>query len=335
MKRNLTILISSVGRRAQLVECFRRAARELDIHLRIFGTDAAPELSPASHWVDRCFQVPRCSDSQFVRSTIAICESQRVNLIVPTIDHELPIYASRAKEFEMAGAKVLISSPSTIDIAFDKRRTNEWFMAHGFPTVAQQSVEQVLSSLSRWTFPVIVKPRCGSASIGVRIINDAQMLQSLKGQDELLVESIARGIEHTTNLFVNRSGQCVCAVPHQRLETRGGEVSKGITVKNYKLMELAKLVAEALPGARGPLNLQGFVDTNNEVQFTEINARFGGGFPLAAEAGANFCRWILEDAFGLPSSAGFSNWQDRLLMLRFDSAVFVRDEVSLPEKHNE
>jgi carbamoyl-phosphate synthase large subunit len=89
-------------------------------------------------------------------------------------------------------------------------------------------------------------------------------------------------------------------------------------------MELAKGVAEALPGARGPLNLQGFVDKNNEVQFTEINARFGGGFPLAAEAGANFCRWILEDMFGVPSTASFSNWRDHLLMLRFDHAVFIQ-----------
>jgi len=264
-----------------------------------------------------------------VPETIAICRNQNVNLIVPTIDHELPIYATHVQDFEIAGAKVLISSPSTIDIAFDKCRTNEWFVAQGFPTVAQRSLEQVLSNPSQWTFPVIVKPRRGSASIGVRIVNDAEMLESLKGQDGLLVESIARGVEHTTNLFVDRLGRCLCAVPHQRLETRGGEVSKGITIKNHKLMELAKSVAEALPGARGPLNLQGFVDETNEVQLTEINARFGGGFPLAAEAGANFCRWILEDMFGLPSSASFSNWRDHLLMLRFDSAVFIHEPSEL------
>ena len=98
-----------------------------------------------------------------------------------------------------------------------------------------------------------------------------------------------------------------------------------MTVKNHKLMELAKSVAEALPGAHGPLNLQGFVDKNNNVQLTEINARFGGGFPLAAEAGANFCRWTLEDLSGLPSTASFSDWKENLLMLRFDDAVFVEN----------
>jgi carbamoyl-phosphate synthase large subunit len=320
-----TILMSSVGRRAQLVECFRRAARELSISITVLGTDATPDLSPASHLVDRCFQVPRCSDPKFVPATMEICGMYNVNLIIPTIDPELPIYAAHAKEFETAGTKVLISSPSAIDIAFDKRRTNDWFAANGFPTVMQQSVTEVLDNLSQWRFPVLAKPRRGSASIGVRIVNDAETLRSLREVEGLLVESIARGVEHTTNLFVDRSGRCLCAVPHQRLETRGGEVSKGVTVKNQKLMELAKNVAEALPGARGPLNLQGFVDENEKVQFTEINARFGGGFPLAAEAGANFCLWILEDMCGLASSATFSGWRDHLLMLRYDSAIFVSE----------
>jgi carbamoyl-phosphate synthase large subunit len=272
--------------------------------------------------LDRCFKVPLCSHDDFVPKTTGICRGQNVDLIVPTIDPELPIYAAHSKEFEVQGTKILISNSATIDIAFDKFRTNQWFVSHGFPTVKQRFVQEALNSDDHWEFPVIVKPRRGSASIGVRLVNDAETLKSLKDQQGLLVESLARGVEHTTNLFVDNAGKCLCAVPHQRLETRGGEVSKGVTVKNYKLMELAKRVAEALPGARGPLNLQGFVDESNNVQLTEINARFGGGFPLAAEAGANFCRWILEEMCGLPSSATFSDWRDRLLMLRFDSAIF-------------
>jgi carbamoyl-phosphate synthase large subunit len=327
MNHKLTILISSVGRRAQLVQCFRRAAEELHLALMVLGTDAAPELSPASHLIDRCFKVPRCSHPDFLSSTIDICRDENVDLVIPTIDPELPVYAAHSKEFEVIGTKVLISGTGTIDIAFDKLRTNQWFITRGFPTVKQQSVQAVLDSRAQWQFPVIVKPRRGSASIGVRLVNDVETLQSLEDQPGLLVESLARGIEHTTNLFVDHSGQCLCAVPHQRLETRGGEVSKGMTIKNYKLMELARNVAEALPGARGPLNLQGFVDESNNIQFTEINARFGGGFPLAAEAGANFCRWILEDMCGRPSSATFSDWRDRLLMLRFDSAVFSQQPI--------
>jgi len=323
MARHFTLLISSVGRRGQLVECFRQAGTELGIELLVLGADAEPDLAPASRLVDRCFRVPRCSDPQFTQELLALSKHEHVDLIVPTIDPELPVYARHRPLFEADGIEVLISGPQTIDIASDKLLTNRWLVQHGYPTVRQATVDEVLRNRAAWEFPVIVKPRCGSASVGVRFVNEAATLQLLAAEPGLVVESVACGVEHTTNVLVNSSRKCLCAVPHQRLETRGGEVSKGRTVKNRRLMELVRSVVEALPDAYGPLNVQGFVAKNGEIQLTEINARFGGGFPLAAQAGANFCRWILEDAFDLPSTAAFSDWKEHLLMLRFDNAVFI------------
>jgi len=144
-----------------------------------------------------------------------------------------------------------------------------------------------------------------------------------KDREDLVVEEIARGFEYTVNVFVNREGRCVCAVPHRRLEVRAGEVSKGVTVRHRKMMEFASLVSERLPGAYGPLNLQGFLSSDDEFRVTEINPRFGGGYPLAHQAGADFPRWLIEEWLGLPSSASFDGWQDGLAMLRYDSAVFL------------
>ena len=83
----------------------------------------------------------------------------------------------------------------------------------------------------------------------------------------------------------------------------------------------------ALPGPFGALTIQAFVDdATGELAIIELNARFGGGFPLSREAGADFPRWILEDLFGLPSTATADEWRDGLVMLRYDAAVFVRDD---------
>ena len=123
MKPNFTILISSVGRRAQLVDCFRRGARELGLELRVLGADAAPNLSPASQLVDRCFPVPLCSDSAFADEMVRLCEQEEVRLVVPTIDPELPVYARCKQRFEAAGTTVLISGPRTVAIAADPYRT--------------------------------------------------------------------------------------------------------------------------------------------------------------------------------------------------------------------
>ena len=122
-------------------------------------------------------------------------------------------------------------------------------------------------------------------------------------------------------------GACVCAVPRRRIEVRAGEVAKAVTTRSAALEQLARDVCEALPGAFGALTIQVFVDDRSgETSIIELNARFGGGFPLSREAGADFPRWILEDLVGLPSTASADGWRDGVVMLRYDAAVFVNDD---------
>ena len=114
----------------------------------------------------------------------------------------------------------------------------------------------------------------------------------------------------------------MAAVPHRRIETRAGEVSKGVTRRHPALERAAADLVGALPGMRGALCFQAIVDGSGEARLFEINARFGGGFPLAHRAGAPFSAWLLEDLAGLPSSAG-NGWRDGVVMLRYDAAAFI------------
>jgi carbamoyl-phosphate synthase large subunit len=119
----------------------------------------------------------------------------------------------------------------------------------------------------------------------------------------------------------------VCAVPRRRIEVRAGEVSKAVTTRSAALERLAADVCAALPGPFGVLTIQVFVDdSSGQLAIIELNARFGGGFPLSREAGADFPRWMLEDLVGLPSTATADRWRDGVVMLRYDAAVFVRDD---------
>jgi carbamoyl-phosphate synthase large subunit len=106
------------------------------------------------------------------------------------------------------------------------------------------------------------------------------------------------------------------------MEVRAGEVSKGITVREPRLINLGRSIAEALVGAYGALNIQCFMDETGMVRIFEINSRFGGGYPLAHQAGARFTDWLLDELDGRPV-AGFDGWTDDLAMLRYDDAVFV------------
>ena len=234
----VTVLVSSVGRRSQLIESFRQALSELGVRGRVLGVDAATEMAPAAYLVDRCFAVGRCCDPGFIDDVLKIAIEEDVCLIVPTIDTELLVYAANRQRFLEHGITVAVSAPETVRIACDKVETHRWLVENGFPTPRQGNPDEVLRSPVQWTFPLILKPRLGSASTGVLVVESLVALRELtEGRQGMIVQEIARGNEYTVNMFV-QDGRCVCAVPHRRLETRGGEVSKGITVRDERLMKL-------------------------------------------------------------------------------------------------
>ncbi len=175
-----------------------------------------------------------------------------------------------------------------------------------------------------WSLPLIAKPRFGSASIGVQRIESLAQLAMLPQDIEYVVQAVAPGDEYTVDVLVNRQGRGLCPVPRKRLEVRGGEVSKAVTEREESLVRLGRGLAETLPGAYGALNVQVFWDrAGGAVNVIEINPRFGGGFPLTWQAGGHYPRWIIEEILGRSAATLTENWSDRLLMLRFDDAVFL------------
>ena len=339
-----TILISSAGRRVELLRAFRRTLTGLAAP----GTSAGRVLAADSSWyssafhdADQAFLVPRCTDAGFVRHMINLCTRHRIDLIVPTIDPELPIYAAARDEFSAVGTTVAVSSPAVVAIAADKVATHRWLTSAGFPTVLQGSVAEARTDPQLWQFPLMAKPRFGSASKGVMLLAEPADLDRVIAQWErspdvgdphrdLLIQSVAPGVEYTVDVLVGRdrntdlaSPSRVIAVPRRRIEVRAGEVSKAVTARSPVLIELAEKLSAALPGAYGPLNFQIFFDSESgSVAVIELNARFGGGYPLSFAAGADFPRVLVHDACGLPEP-GVSEWRENLVMLRYDAAVFV------------
>jgi len=315
------VLISSAGRRAGLLRAVRESLAEKRPGAWVGAIDSGTS-APVRFLVERFWRVPRCTQSDYRSALLEICRANGVGLVIPTIDTELLFCARHREGFADEGITLSISAEPVVAIACDKHATHDWLVANGFPTVRQALPAQVLASLSEWRWPLIAKPHDGSASIGVRrIANEEELVHLANTQPAYIVQELARGREFTVNLYVNRAGKCVCAVPHWRVEVRAGEVSKGITVKDPRLMELARRVAEALPGARGPLNMQCFLDDDGTIAIIEINARFGGGYPLAHKAGARFTDWLLDEQEGREAGP-YDGWTDDLAMLRYDEAVF-------------
>jgi carbamoyl-phosphate synthase large subunit len=315
----MNVLICSAGRRVGLLECFRLALDGMAGRGKIIAADAC-DTAPALHFADETCRTPRCDHPQFIPSLLEACAAHRVDAIVPTIDTELAVLAAHRDELQRGGAGLWLSSLETIEICADKRRTNRWLRGNGFPAVSQFTPLEALQQQPCIPFPLIAKPPRGSASLGVRRLNRRIELEACLEQD-LIVETVAPGDEYTVHVWAGAEGRALCAVPCRRLEVRAGEVSKGRTEKHAGLMRLASDVVDALPGCRGAVNVQIFLDASGAMHVIEINPRFGGGYPLVDRAGAPFARWMLDPSTG--PARYYDGWIDGLTMLRYDSAVYA------------
>lgn len=317
----MNILITSAGRRAVLVQLFQKEARALWPKARVLASDLNPALAPACHVADGAFSVPAVRDPDYLGRLLKLCEAQQVRLLVPTIDTELQLLADHKRELEEAGVAVVISSANLVSECRDKRKTLGLFARHGVASPRQ------FDAPTPDDLPLIAKPFDGSCSQGLQVIRSADELRLVSHNDRrtIVSEYLSHDehSEYTVDMYYDRHGQLKCFVPRLRMETRGGEVSKGRTCRVAQLDGLWERFGR-LPGAVGCLTAQFFVhNKTGDVYGIEINPRFGGGYPLSYEAGANFPRWLLEEHLLGREIEQFDHWQDNLTMLRYDTHVLV------------
>lgn len=320
------ILFTSAGRRVSLILQFKKTLNNLGITGSIVTTDLKKN-APASFIADFQEQVPNLKAPNYIATLKDICRKHQIKLLIPLIDPELHILSLHKQDFESIGVTILVSSSATNEICFDKRNTYTFFKKVGVQTPEILNVEEILAD-SEAKYPFILKPADGSCSIGLTKIQNARELKFFKDYvANAIVQEFVVGEEYTLDILVDFQGQVRCVVPRLRIETRAGEISKGVTVKNPALITAGRNVAELLPDALGCITAQCFLTPNNEIKFIEINPRFGGGFPLSFQAGANFPRWIIEMVLGKESEVTIDGWQDGIVMLRYDEAIFVTKEM--------
>jgi carbamoyl-phosphate synthase large subunit len=318
----MNVLLTSIGRRVSLARAFRGEIEAYARGGRLLGADVS-RLSAGLHDADEAFLVPRCTDTNYIPELLGIVRRERVKVLIPLIDTELGILARHREAFLREGCHVIVSDFEQVLLTRDKGRSVQRFRELGFDAPRVYTAEE-LRDPSSLRYPLFLKPSDGSGSIGaLRIDGPTELRYQLARTESPVVQSFEEGEEHTIDVFCDLGGTARCAVPRKRLEVRAGEVSKGLTVKDRGMMRAASRLASSLGGLRGCVTLQCFRQGGRFV-FFEANLRFGGGYPLTYAAGGNFPGWILRMVAGeeIPT---FDEWEDNLLMLRFDEAVFVRN----------
>lgn len=320
MKGN--ILILSAGRRVSLVKAFKESAARTGLMIEIHTGDAKPELSSACSISDSSVQLPYISHADFIPFLLRYCESNNIGIIIPTIDTELLILSQHLSAFSAIQTNVLVSDFAFIQKCRNKRLIHQFFEEHQIAVAREMNKKEM-------TYPAFIKPIDGSSSTHIYYAPEAKYLPPFVLEDDrfMALEYLDRKQhdEYTIDTYYNKEGLLCCAVPRKRIETRGGEISKGYTDKNF-LVAFTRDKFNQMTGWRGCITMQFFVHKEtSKVTGIEINPRFGGGYPLSYLAGADFPLWIIKEYILNEEINWFNEWEDHLLMLRYDDEILIHE----------
>ncbi len=303
----MNLLFTCVGRRKYLVDYFKSESEFVN---KIVGADMS-HTAPALHSCDAWYQVPSIYDANYIDDILSICKKERINSIVSLNDMELPILIDNQEKFNDIGVNLVISNKKVIDICSDKYKTYEFGLELGIPvpkTYIEMSQAIVDIENESIKFPLIVKPRWGSASFGLYIVNTISELEDSFSQchsnlansylsnfqqstKDVIIQEFIEGSEYGVDIFNDLNSSYRGFVAKKKLSMRAGETDKATTVAPKLFIDSAEKIGEKL-GHVGNLDCD-FMERDGEMLLLELNPRFGGGYPFSHEAGANLVKCLL------------------------------------------
>lgn len=314
----MKIIFTSVGRRVELVQAFRNAAKKLNIKLEIYGADIT-ESAPGLQFCDNTVIVPRINDNQYIPRLQQICREEQIDALIPTIDTDLLILSRNKGNF--GNTKVIISEEDKIAVCRDKRLTANYFKSVGLKSpVPVDDVEDYKAG-----YPAFIKPKDGSSSIFAYKVNNVEELKTFADQvPDYIVQPFVDGKEYTVDIFCDFEGNPIYITPRVRLAVRAGEVLKTkIEQDDQIIKEMKKLIKDYKPCGQITVQLIQNKETK-ENYYIEINPRFGGGAPLTIKAGADSAEALLRLLNGQKLEYKNKAAEDGAIFSRFDQSVRVK-----------
>lgn len=309
----MNTLISCAGRRTSLVNAFKSSA---ELRQSIVVAADADRLAPALFLAHKGAVLPRVSDPIFVAALIQLVRDYRIRLLVPTIDTELTLLAAARDALRAAECLPAIASQRFISICADKWLTYQQFSAAGVRMPHSWLPEDVAEPAAAGE--LFVKPRDGSASQNTFVAAPGSLEHTLARVPHAIVQERIIGQEITVDALVDFDGHLLHYVPRLRIRTLGGESIQGVTVPDEEFRDWLTAVLDVCIdlGAAGPLTLQ-FFKTDDGFVLSEINPRFGGGFPLALAAGAEYPEWLMQIVEGRALKPRIGRYRTGLYMTRY------------------
>lgn len=320
----MNILILSCGTRNKLVQYFREKDNGIT---KVIGADCSV-YSPALYAADNYYLIPRMSSADYADAVLSICEKEKIDAVLPLQEDELALTASLRQQYAQIGVTPVVSASDTIELCRDKYSFYQHLRQHSLPalmTCRNYSDFQTAYQAGRMSFPVFIKPVRGSGSIGIQKVENMELLSAFcqYGPEEMLIQQFAQGEEYGADLYVDMlSHKPVSLFVKKKLRMRAGETEKSVSVKDSLLFDLILETAASL-SLSGPIDMDIF-KVDGSYYISEINPRFGGGYPHAHACSMNFPKLIAENIAGRENPNTIGNYEEGVCMLKYTELITIK-----------
>lgn len=320
----MNILILSCGTRNKLICYFKESGNGID---RIIGTDCST-YAPALYETDNHYIVPRMTSPEYLDIILDICQKEKIDAVLPLQENELFLIAAHREKFTNAGVLPIVSEKDTVELCRDKYAFYQHMKQNGLPVLPSclnLSEFQKHYEAGEMNFPVFIKPVRGCGSIGIQKVDNMELLSVLckYSSDDMLIQQFAEGEEYGVDLYVDMiSHQPVSIFTKKKLRMRAGETEKSVSVKEEKLFALIRKTAASF-SLSGPVDMDVFC-VNGDYYISEINPRFGGGYPHAHACSMNFPKLIANNVAGRENTAAIGNYEEGVCMLKYTDLMTLK-----------
>ena len=319
----MNILILSVGTRNKIIQYFKKEFHGKD---KVVTADCS-KIAPAIYEADIHYTVPRITEKEYISVVIDICKKENVSAVMSLIDQELSLLAKNIDLFKRNGVTVIGSDYSICETTLNKWKMYQWLKNNGYKT-AKTYIDKDKFALDInngfITFPVFVKPISGSASVAVsKVYNMATIDLLFANSEGLMIQEFLNGQEIGADCYIDMiSGETISIFTKKKLAMRAGETDKAVSFKDEKLFNLIKKFCEEFR-FRGQIDIDIF-NVNGEYYISEVNPRFGGGYPHAYECGVDHIKLIHNNLNGKVNSASIGLYDEGIYMMKYNEVMVSR-----------
>lgn len=317
MDKSINILILSCGTRNKIVQYFKK---ELNGRGQVMATDCSP-LAPALYDADKHFIVPRMDEEGYLEMILNICKGNEIDAVLSLIDPELSLLAENKDKFLSIGTTPIISDYQTIQMCSNKYTFAQFLVQQGFKTIKSYIDKDLFYSdveKGAINYPVFVKPVEGSASININKVTTKEEIEQLFNQfDNLMIQEFMDGVEYGADVYIDLiSKEPVAIFMKEKIVMRAGETDKSVSVKDEKLFDLIKkFVVKAK--FSGVIDIDIF-KVKGEYYISEVNPRFGGGYPHAYICGVNIPKMVINNLNSIENSSIIGEYNSDVYMMKYN-----------------